>query len=171
MNATQRTTPTNKIDQVKELIGKAELVRVSFGTDGRTPRGDSRALRVVVRSGNPELRASLGDPTAVGVAEFPMPLRKGELQIEFGEGCPGVRISSRSEPPTSWHGTDDPVLQTWLERQVEKIKVRAAANRSHALQWTSVRGKGVETQWSAIFEPGQVGMRSAPREAVATLGA
>jgi len=164
-------TSNGRILQIQGILERAELVRVSFGGEGHDPSKGDPPMRVVVRSGNPDIRSSLGDATPDGVAKFPMPLGHGELQLEFGDGCPGVRISSRSEPPTSWSGTDDPDFQTWLERQIEKARVRAGANRSHALQSSSVRGQGAATQWAAIFEPGQVGLRAPRQPVAATLGA
>jgi hypothetical protein len=162
-------TTNARISQVAGLLARAELVRVSVSGDGQISNGDQPQMRIVVRSGNSDLRTSLGNPTPDGVATFPMPLHQGELELEFGDGCPGVMISSRSEPPRSWQGADEPEFQTWLERQVEKARLRAGANRPHALQSATVRAKGTETQWSAIFEPGQVGLSSPQRDAVTAL--
>src|SRR5580700_7600938 len=99
---------TQKIDQVKNLLVRAELVIVSFGADRRHPGGDTPALRLVIRGGNPELRENLGTPPTHGLSQIPE-LRAGEFELEAGDGYQHARISRLSEPPTLLQGgADDP---------------------------------------------------------------
>jgi hypothetical protein len=171
VTAIPKTTATKKIDQVQGLMAKAELVRVSYGADGRHPSSNIPGMRIIVRGGNPSLTENLRSVTPDNLSEFP-PLRTGEFELEFGDGYQYARISNVSTLSTVLQGnSEDPRFQSWLERQVDKIRLRTKfLKKEHALQWTAVGGQGETTQWTAIFEPEKLGMGSPQREAVATPG-
>jgi hypothetical protein len=166
------STTIGKINQVKGLMAQAELVRVSPGEDGRHPSRDIPATRIVVRGGNPALRESLGSAIPGTVPEFPT-LREGEFELVFGDGSHDaqVRYGLRLEPTLLEGNTEDPDFQRWLVDQVFEVRLRTKKlTRADALHCTPVVGEGTETQWTAIFEPRQVGMGPTQRGAVAGFG-
>lgn len=166
-------TPTAKISRVGDLLARADLVSVSYGADGHTPKTSTPRIHILVRGGNPRLRASLRSPSLHIPPKFPrMELDRGEFELELSEGSTQVQINSRTESGTVLEGGgEDPVFQAWLDRQVERIGIRAATNRDEALQLTTVSGRGRPTQWTAILEPAQVGLSTPQRETVDTPGA
>jgi hypothetical protein len=94
-----------------------------------------------------------------------------EFEVDFREGSTYVKIRSGAEPDVVlMGGEEDPAFQAWIDRQIEKLGVRAAINRGEAVQLTEVRGRGQPHQWTAILEPNQVGISTPQLETVTTPG-
>lgn len=159
-------TTIAKINQVKGLMGQADLVRVSFGGAGQPSR-----LRVVARGGNPELRGVLEGTTPGTVPEFPAALGQREFEIEFGTGYPHVLINRGSGASEVLHGgTEDPGFQRWIDQHAFDMAPRMRRlSPEDAMHCTPVVGEGRNIEWAAIFEAGKVGMGSEQREAVGAI--
>jgi hypothetical protein len=157
-------TTIAKINQVKALMGQADLVRVSFGGANQASR-----LRVVAHGGNPELRAVLEGTAPGAVPEFPAPLGQREFEVEFGTGYQHVLVTRGSGASEVLHGgTEDPGFQRWIDQHVFDMAPRTRKlSPEDALHCTPVVGEGRNIEWAAIFEAGKVGMGSEQREVVA----
>jgi hypothetical protein len=174
MAASPQSATMAKIRQVQELMANANLVKVIYGVDNIPGRPDTRGVRVVVRSGNPELRESLDYPGP----NFPS-LKKGETQLKFGDGYQHAEVATgESHPAVAGEvtelqgGAEDPGFQRWLDQHLFDLRQRTRIlDFSHAVKWTAVGGEGQETEWTAIFPPELLGMGSPQRETVGAPGA